>query len=63
MARFVVALANEIPPGGGRKTVQAAGRSIGIFNIDGQVFRPSQPMSPSGRPLMQRLPVGQRPIQ
>ena len=62
MARFVVALADEIPPGG-RKTVQAAGRSIGIFNIDGEYFAPSQPMSPSGRSLMQRIPVGQRPIQ
>jgi nitrite reductase/ring-hydroxylating ferredoxin subunit len=34
---FVVAEASEIPPGS-RKIVQLAGRSIGIFNIDGEFF-------------------------
>lgn len=39
MARreFVVAEAGEIPPGG-RKIVEVGGKSIGIFNIDGEFF-------------------------
>jgi nitrite reductase/ring-hydroxylating ferredoxin subunit len=35
MARYVVATTAEIPPGG-RKIVEVAGRSIGIFNLDGE---------------------------
>jgi 3-phenylpropionate/trans-cinnamate dioxygenase ferredoxin subunit len=35
MARYVVATTTEIPPGG-RKIVEVAGRSIGIFNLDGE---------------------------
>ena len=50
MARFVVALADEIPPGG-RKTVQAAGRSIGIFNIDGKYFALRDRCPHQGGPL------------
>jgi nitrite reductase/ring-hydroxylating ferredoxin subunit len=37
MARHVVAEVDEIPPGG-RKIVDVAGRSIGIFNLDGEFF-------------------------
>lgn len=35
--KYVVASADEIPRGG-RKIVTVAGRSIGIFNIDGDYF-------------------------
>lgn len=37
MARHVVALVREIPPGQ-RKLVEVAGRSIGIFNLGGEFF-------------------------
>jgi nitrite reductase/ring-hydroxylating ferredoxin subunit len=35
--KYVVAAADEIPPGG-RKIVTLAGRSIGVFNVDGDYF-------------------------
>ena len=35
--KYVVATADEIPLGG-RKIVEVAGRSIGVFNIDGEYF-------------------------
>src|SRR5205823_14407467 len=35
--KYVVAATDEIPPGG-RKIVSVAGRSIGIFNLDGEYF-------------------------
>ena len=35
--KYVVAAADEIPPGG-RKIVDVDGRSIGIFNLDGEFF-------------------------
>src|SRR5438132_223763 len=35
VARYVVAKAGEIPPGG-RKIVELHGRSIGVFNVDGE---------------------------
>jgi nitrite reductase/ring-hydroxylating ferredoxin subunit len=34
---FVVALVDEIPPGG-RKIVSVKGRSIGVFNLNGEYF-------------------------
>jgi nitrite reductase/ring-hydroxylating ferredoxin subunit len=37
MAKYVVATVDEIPPGG-RKLVEAAGRSIGVFNVGGEFF-------------------------
>jgi nitrite reductase/ring-hydroxylating ferredoxin subunit len=37
MGRYVVATVDEIPPGG-RKIVEAAGRSIGVFNLGGEFF-------------------------
>ena len=37
MARYVVAAVDEIPPGG-RKIVEIAGLSIGIFNLGGEFF-------------------------
>jgi 3-phenylpropionate/trans-cinnamate dioxygenase ferredoxin subunit len=35
--KYVVASADEIPPGE-RKIVDVAGRSIGVFNVDGEYF-------------------------
>jgi 3-phenylpropionate/trans-cinnamate dioxygenase ferredoxin subunit len=37
MAKYVVATVNEIPPGE-RKIVEVEGRSVGVFNIDGEFF-------------------------
>ncbi len=37
MARHIVAMVDEIPPGG-RKLVEVAGRMIGIFNLNGEFF-------------------------
>lgn len=37
MARHIVAAVDEIPPGG-RKIVEVAGLSIGIFNLGGEFF-------------------------
>ena len=35
--RYVVASADEIPPGG-RKIAVVAGRAIGVFNVDGEYY-------------------------
>ena len=37
MAKHIVALHAEIPPGG-RKIVRVAGREVGIFNVDGAFY-------------------------
>jgi 3-phenylpropionate/trans-cinnamate dioxygenase ferredoxin subunit len=37
MANYVVAARDEIPLGG-RKLVTVAGRSVGVFNVDGEFF-------------------------
>jgi 3-phenylpropionate/trans-cinnamate dioxygenase ferredoxin subunit len=37
VSRHVVATIDEIPPGG-RKIVEVTGRSIGVFNLDGEYF-------------------------
>jgi len=37
MAKHIVATVDEIPPGQ-RKIVEIGGRSIGVFNIDGEFF-------------------------
>jgi nitrite reductase/ring-hydroxylating ferredoxin subunit len=37
VTKYVVAAGDEIPPGG-RKIVTVAGRSIGVFNVDGEFF-------------------------
>ncbi len=37
MAKYVVATVDEIPPGG-RKIVEIAGRSVGVFNVRGEYF-------------------------
>ena len=50
MARHIVATVEEIPPGG-RKLVEIAGRSIGIFNLDGEFFALRNRCPHQGGPL------------
>jgi nitrite reductase/ring-hydroxylating ferredoxin subunit len=50
MARYVVATVEEIPPGG-RKIVEVAGRSLGIFNVGGEFFALRNRCPHQGGPL------------
>jgi nitrite reductase/ring-hydroxylating ferredoxin subunit len=50
LARFAVARENEIPPGG-RLIVDVAGRSIGIFNVDGKLYALRNRCPHNGGPL------------
>jgi nitrite reductase/ring-hydroxylating ferredoxin subunit len=50
MASHPVARVGEIPPGG-RKIVEVAGRSIGIFNVDGEFFALRNRCPHQGGPL------------
>jgi 3-phenylpropionate/trans-cinnamate dioxygenase ferredoxin subunit len=50
MTRYIVATEQEIPPGG-RKIVEVAGRSIGIFNLDGVFFALRNRCPHQGGPL------------
>jgi nitrite reductase/ring-hydroxylating ferredoxin subunit len=50
MARYVVATTAEIPPGE-RKIVEVAGRSIGIFNVDGEFLALRNRCPHQGGPL------------
>ncbi len=50
MARYIVALADEIPAGG-RKIVEVAGRSLGIFNLGGEFFALRNRCPHQGGPL------------
>jgi 3-phenylpropionate/trans-cinnamate dioxygenase ferredoxin subunit len=50
MTRYIVATVQEIPPGG-RKIVEVAGRSIGIFNLDGVFFALRNRCPHQGGPL------------
>lgn len=50
VARYVVATVTEIAPGA-RKIVEVAGRSIGIFNIEGEVFALRNRCPHQGGPL------------
>lgn len=52
MAEHVVGTVNEIPPGG-RKIVEVAGRSIGVFNIRGEFFALRNRCPHQGGPLCQ----------
>jgi 3-phenylpropionate/trans-cinnamate dioxygenase ferredoxin subunit len=54
MARHVVATVGEIPPGG-RKIVEAAGRSIGVFNVNGEYFALRNRCPHQGGPLCEGL--------
>lgn len=50
MPKHVVATVEEIPPGG-RKIVEVAGRSIGVFNVDGAFFALRNRCPHQGGPL------------
>lgn len=50
MAKHVVAAVDEIPSGG-RKIVDVAGRSVGIFNLDGEFFALRNSCPHQGGPL------------
>jgi len=50
MPQFIVATVQEIPPGG-RKIVEVAGRSIGVFNLDGVFFALRNRCPHQGGPL------------
>lgn len=50
MAEHVVAKVDEIPPGG-RKIAEVAGRSIGVFNINGEFFALRNQCPHQGGPL------------
>ena len=54
MARHVVAPASEIAPGTS-KIVSVAGRSIGIFNVNGEFYRADQPLPARRRAAVHRL--------
>ena len=52
MGRHIVARVLEIPPGE-RKIVEIGGRSIGVFNIDGEYFAIRNQCAHQGGPLCQ----------
>jgi 3-phenylpropionate/trans-cinnamate dioxygenase ferredoxin subunit len=52
MAKYIVARLNEIPPGG-RKIIEVAGRSIGVFNLNGEFFALRNRCPHQGGPLCQ----------
>lgn len=57
MTKHRVARVDEIPPGG-RKIVEVAGRSIGIFNIEGKFFAIRNQCPHAGGPLCQGVLSG-----
>jgi nitrite reductase/ring-hydroxylating ferredoxin subunit len=52
MPKYIVARVDEIPAGG-RKIVEVAGRSIGVFHIDGEFFAIRNSCPHQGGPLCQ----------
>jgi len=50
MAKYVVATVDEIPPGE-RKLVELSGRTIGVFNIEGEFFALRSRCPHQGGPL------------
>lgn len=50
MADYTVATVDEIPPGG-RKIVEVGGRSIGVFNVNGEFFALRNRCPHEGGPL------------
>ena len=50
MPKYVVAAADEIPPGG-RKIVEVGGRSVGVFNLGGEYFALRNRCPHQGGPL------------
>jgi nitrite reductase/ring-hydroxylating ferredoxin subunit len=57
MQKYLVATVDEIPPGQ-RKIVTVAGRSIGIFNIDGEFFAFRNRCPHAGAPLCEGVLSG-----
>ena len=57
MAKHRVAKVGEIPPGG-RKIVEVAGRSIGVFNIGGEFFALRNQCPHAGGPLCEGILSG-----
>jgi 3-phenylpropionate/trans-cinnamate dioxygenase ferredoxin subunit len=57
MAKHRVAKVDEIPPGG-RKVVEISGRSIGVFNIDGEFFALRNRCPHAGGPLCEGVLSG-----
>jgi 3-phenylpropionate/trans-cinnamate dioxygenase ferredoxin subunit len=57
MPKYVVAAVDEIPPSG-RKIVEISGRSIGIFNINGEFFALRNRCPHQGGPLCAGTLVG-----
>ena len=57
MAKHRVAKVGEIPPGG-RKIVEVAGRSIGVFNISGEFFALRNQCPHAGGPLCEGVLSG-----
>ena len=57
MAKHRVAKVGEIPPGG-RKIVEVAGRSIGVFNIGGEFFALRNQCPHAGGPLCEGVLSG-----
>lgn len=50
MTKHIVATVDEVPPGG-RKIVEIAGRSIGLFNVGGEFFALRNSCPHQGGPL------------
>lgn len=50
MGRYIVGRVSEIPPGG-RKIVEVAGRSVGVFNVGGEFFALRNRCPHQGGPL------------
>jgi len=57
MKKYVVATANEIPPGQ-RKIVTVGGRSIGIFNVEGTYYAVRNRCPHAGAPLCEGVLSG-----
>ena len=55
--RYVVGTVDEIPPGG-RKLIEIDGRSIGVFNIDGEYFALRNRCPHQGGPLCKGRQAG-----
>ncbi len=57
MAKHRVAKVGEVPPGG-RKIVEVAGRSIGVFNLGGEFFALRNQCPHAGGPLCEGILSG-----
>jgi nitrite reductase/ring-hydroxylating ferredoxin subunit len=57
MPKYVVATVDEIPPGA-KKIVEAAGRSIGVYNVGGEFFALLNRCPHQGGPLCEGLTHG-----